>query len=94
MNIYYKTFEDFQDAQDFVARRDMCMRACRTYDNEKQKEFHAEYPEEDNVRLATFDRSQLSYDMAEVGIDDFKTAKRVAKLFYTLNEQPETYGSS
>lgn len=88
-----KTFEDFQDAQDFVARRDMCMRACRTYDNEKQKEFHAEHPKEDNVRLATFDRSQLSYDMAEVGIDDFKTAKRVAKLFYTLNERPETYGS-
>lgn len=88
-----KTFEDFQDAQDFVARRDMCMRACRTYDNEKQKEFHAEHPEEDNVHLATIDRSQLSYDMAEVGIDDFKTAKRVAKLFYALNERPAVYGS-
>ena len=26
-------------------------------------------------------------------MDDFKTAKRVAQLFYTLNERPETYGS-
>lgn len=36
---------------------------------------------------------QLSYDMAEAGINDFKTAKRVVQLFCTLNRRPGTYGS-
>ncbi|MBQ7659805.1 MAG: hypothetical protein IJS26_03575 [Alphaproteobacteria bacterium] len=63
-----KTFADFQDAQDFVARRDMCMRA-------------------------TGRDQQLSYDMAEAGVSDFRTAKRINDLFITLNERPETYGS-
>ena len=63
------TFADFQDAQDFVARRDMCMRA-------------------------TGGEKQLSYDMAELGVSDFKTAKRIEGLFWALNDRPETYGSS
>ena len=62
------TYEDFQDARDFVARRDMCMRVTGGY-------------------------KELSYDMAEAGIDDFKTAKRVDQLFAALNGRPDIYNS-
>ncbi|MBR2922495.1 MAG: hypothetical protein IKC10_04145 [Alphaproteobacteria bacterium] len=62
------TYEDFQDARDFVARRDMCMRVTGGY-------------------------KELSYDMAEAGIDDFRTAKRVDQLFVALNERPNVYNS-
>lgn len=62
------TYEDFQDARDFVARRDMCMRVTGGY-------------------------KELSYDMAEAGIDDFKTAKRVDQLFAALNGRPNVYNS-
>ena len=88
-----ETFADFQDARDFVARRDMCMRACLSFAKEKQQEFAAQDPETWNGHTIGLDSKQLSYEMAEAGIDDFKTAKRVAQLFYTLNERPETYGS-
>ena len=89
-----KSFADFQDAQEFVARRDMCMRACHSFNNEKQQEYYAQNPERDHIIFSVFDSGQLSYAMAESGVDDFKTAERVAKLFYALNERPETYSSS
>ena len=36
---------------------------------------------------------EISYDMAEAGISDAKTAKRVYDLFCALNPRPDTYNS-
>lgn len=86
-----KTYDDFAAAVDFVHRRDMCKKVCRDFDKAKNEEYHREHG--DDVKLLTIDPGQLSYGMAEAGIDDKKTAEKVVEMFYNLNDRPETYGS-
>ncbi|MBR3502172.1 MAG: hypothetical protein IKO06_04625 [Alphaproteobacteria bacterium] len=95
-----KTFADFQDARDFVARRDLCKKACNAFAKDVLNEVgdvalsSSPIPMMFGARMGTTKvDGRLSYDMAEAGIDDFKTAKRVAKLFYALNGRPAIYGS-
>ena len=88
-----KSFEDFQDAQEFVTRRDMCMRGCLSFVKEKEQELRAQHPDYTG-NFTILNSKKFSYEIAEAGIGDFKTAKRVAQLFWTLNERPEIYGSS
>ncbi|MBR6663581.1 MAG: hypothetical protein IKL33_02010, partial [Alphaproteobacteria bacterium] len=88
-----KSFEDFQDAQEFVTRRDMCMRGCLSFVKEREQELRAQYPDYTGD-FVILNSKKFSYEIAEAGIGDFKTAKRVAQLFCALNERPEAYNSS
>ena len=82
-----KTFEDFQEAVDFVHRRNMCRFVCKKF-NAKYRD--ADYSTGESTKV---DEDRLSYDMAEVGIDNRRTAKRVVELFSQLNEKPAVHGS-
>lgn len=93
-------YEDFQEAVNFARRQEICWRACNSFAKDVQEQ-------ERDVALSSSPMpmlfgartestrvdTRLTYDMAEAGIDDFKTAKRVAQLFYALNDRPAIYGS-
>ena len=94
------TFTDIQEAVDFARRQEICWRACNAFAKDVQKEVgdvalsSSPVPMLFGARMgANKVDTRLTYDMAEAGIDDFKTAKRIAKLFYALNERPAVYGS-
>lgn len=76
-----KTDEDFADAVDFVHRRDMCKKVCLDFAHSLDEKY------------LVIDVVPLSYNMAEVGIKDKKTAEKVVELFYNLNGRPVTYKS-
>lgn len=84
-----KTFEDFVDAVDFVHRRDLCKKACYALSKAENDKYKEEYPN----GIIVIREGPLSYDMAEAGIKDKKTAEKVVELFYNLNERPATYES-
>lgn len=72
------SWKDFQEAREFAVRRDMCRRVCLKFNKDNS---------------ANVNEFSLSYDMAQVGIDNKKTAKRVVELFSQLNKRPDRYRS-
>ena len=83
-----ETFEDFQKVYDFVQLRDMCRGACIAINEDLNGR-----PEQKSDIKNLIDIPALSYAMAESGVEDFKTAKLVATLFYRLNSAPANYES-
>ena len=81
-----KDFQDFQEALDFVHRRDMCKKACVAFNKAASKEKGID-------NFIAVDAGQLSYSMAEANIKDPQTAQKVVDLFSKMNERPATHQS-